>query len=76
MLRTLAGDQERFEKTYFEHFKGYYFTGDGCKRDKDGYYWLTGIFTCGSCASFAAGMDAMAWCFGSMQIYHNCLALL
>ncbi len=42
MLRTLAGDQERFEKTYFEHFKGYYFTGDGCRRDKDGYYWLTG----------------------------------
>ena len=43
MLRTLAGDQERFEKTYFEHFKGYYFTGDGCRRDEDGYYWLTGI---------------------------------
>ncbi|KAK9864775.1 hypothetical protein WJX84_003544 [Apatococcus fuscideae] len=42
MLRTLAGDQERFEKTYFEHFKGYYFTGDGCRRDEDGYYWLTG----------------------------------
>ena len=44
MLRTLAGDQERFEKTYFEHFKGYYFTGDGCKRDEDGYYWLTGDY--------------------------------
>ena len=43
MLRTLAGDQERFQQTYFEHFKGYYFTGDGGRRDEDGYYWLTGI---------------------------------
>jgi acetyl-CoA synthetase len=42
MMRGLAGDQERFEKTYFEMFKGYYLTGDGCRRDKDGYYWLTG----------------------------------
>ncbi|KAK9811421.1 hypothetical protein WJX72_003702 [[Myrmecia] bisecta] len=41
-MRTLAGDHERFEKTYFEIYKGYYFTGDGCRRDKDGYYWLTG----------------------------------
>ena len=41
-MRTLAGDHDRFQKTYFEHYKGYYFTGDGCRRDKDGYYWLTG----------------------------------
>ena len=41
-MRTLANDHERFQKTYFEHYKGYYFTGDGCRRDKDGYYWLTG----------------------------------
>ena len=41
-MRTLANDHQRFEKTYFEHYKGYYFTGDGCRRDKDGYYWLTG----------------------------------
>ena len=40
--RTLYGDHARFEQTYFSHFKGYYFTGDGCKRDKDGYYWITG----------------------------------
>ena len=42
MMRTLYGDHDRFEETYFSMFKGYYFTGDGCKRDKDGYYWITG----------------------------------
>jgi len=36
------GDHERFEKTYFSDYKGYYFTGDGCRRDEDGYYWITG----------------------------------
>ena len=40
--RTVWGDHERFVSTYFQHFKGYYFTGDGCRRDKDGYYWITG----------------------------------
>lgn len=42
MMRTVFGDHERFEKTYFSMFKGYYMTGDGCRRDEDGYYWLTG----------------------------------
>jgi len=41
-MRTVYGDHDRFVSTYFEMFKGYYFTGDGCKRDKDGYYWITG----------------------------------
>ena len=41
-MRTVFGDHERFVKTYFSDFKGYYFSGDGCKRDKDGYYWITG----------------------------------
>ena len=41
-MRTVYGDHERFIKTYFSDFKGYYFSGDGCKRDKDGYYWITG----------------------------------
>jgi acetyl-CoA synthetase len=41
-MRTVYGDHERFEKTYFEMFKGLYFTGDGCRRDEDGYYWITG----------------------------------
>uniref|UniRef100_A0A0D6R8L0 acetate--CoA ligase n=2 Tax=Araucaria cunninghamii TaxID=56994 RepID=A0A0D6R8L0_ARACU len=41
-FRTLYGDHERYETTYFKPFKGYYFSGDGCSRDKDGYYWLTG----------------------------------
>ncbi|KAL4310854.1 hypothetical protein GQ457_01G037810 [Hibiscus cannabinus] len=41
-FRTLYGDHERYETTYFRPFPGYYFTGDGCSRDKDGYYWLTG----------------------------------
>lgn len=36
------GDHERFEKTYFKAFPGYYFTGDGARRDQDGYYWVTG----------------------------------
>jgi acetyl-CoA synthetase len=36
------GDHERFEKTYFSDYKGYYFSGDGCRRDADGYYWITG----------------------------------
>ena len=41
-MRTIYGDHERFETTYFQQYKGYYFTGDGCRRDEDGYYWITG----------------------------------
>ncbi|QPM89092.1 acetate--CoA ligase [Pseudooceanicola algae] len=41
-MRTVWGDHERFEKTYFSDYKGYYFAGDGCRRDGDGYYWITG----------------------------------
>jgi len=41
-MRTLYGDHERFEETYFKMYPGYYFTGDGCTRDEDGYYWVTG----------------------------------
>jgi acetyl-CoA synthetase len=40
--RTIWGDHERFKQTYFSQYKGYYFTGDGCTRDEDGYYWITG----------------------------------
>jgi acetyl-CoA synthetase len=40
--RTVWGDHPRYVKTYFEHFAGLYFTGDGCKRDERGYYWITG----------------------------------
>jgi acetyl-CoA synthetase len=40
--RTLYGDHDRFIDTYFKNFPGYYFTGDGARRDKDGYYWITG----------------------------------
>jgi acetyl-CoA synthetase len=42
MMRTVFRDHERFEQTYFSTFKGMYFTGDGCRRDEDGYYWITG----------------------------------
>ncbi|XP_077315105.1 acetyl-coenzyme A synthetase, cytoplasmic isoform X1 [Lithobates pipiens] len=42
LMRTVYGNHERFETTYFKKFPGYYVTGDGCKRDKDGYYWITG----------------------------------
>jgi len=42
MMRTLYGDHERFFQTYFSMYKGKYFTGDGCRRDEDGYYWITG----------------------------------
>ncbi len=41
-MRTVYKDHERFVKTYFSDYKGYYFSGDGCKRDSDGYYWITG----------------------------------
>ncbi len=41
-MRTVYGDHERFFQTYFSTFPGYYFTGDGCRRDEDGYYWITG----------------------------------
>jgi len=41
-MRTVYGDHERFVQTYFTTYKGYYFTGDGCRRDEDGYYWITG----------------------------------
>ena len=40
--RTIYGDHERFEQTYFSAYKNTYFTGDGCRRDEDGYYWITG----------------------------------
>ncbi len=42
IMRTLYGDHERFFQTYFSMYPGKYFTGDGCKRDEDGYYWITG----------------------------------
>lgn len=42
MMRTLWKDHERFVQTYFSVYKGYYFTGDGCRRDADGYYWISG----------------------------------
>lgn len=41
-MRTIFGDHERFEQTYFSTYKGLYFTGDGARRDEDGYYWITG----------------------------------
>ncbi len=41
-MRTVYGDHERFFETYFSQYPGYYFTGDGCRRDEDGYYWITG----------------------------------
>jgi acetyl-CoA synthetase len=42
MMRTVYGDHQRFIDTYFKAFPGKYFTGDGCRRDRDGYYWITG----------------------------------
>ncbi|XP_069587160.1 acetyl-coenzyme A synthetase, cytoplasmic-like [Ranitomeya imitator] len=42
IMRTVYGNQERFENTYFRKFPGYYVAGDGCRRDKDGYIWITG----------------------------------
>jgi acetyl-CoA synthetase len=42
MMRTLYGDHARFADTYFRQYPGYYFTGDGARRDEDGYYWITG----------------------------------
>ncbi|MBU0994261.1 MAG: acetate--CoA ligase [Proteobacteria bacterium] len=41
-MRTVYGDHRRFEQTYFIMYDGYYFSGDGCRRDEDGYYWITG----------------------------------
>jgi len=41
-MRTIWGDHDRFFQTYFTQYPGYYFTGDGCRRDADGYYWITG----------------------------------
>lgn len=41
-MRSVYGDHERFFETYFSTYPGYYFTGDGCRRDEDGYYWITG----------------------------------
>ncbi len=41
-MRTIYGDHDRFVDTYFSQYKGYYFSGDGCRRDEDGYYWITG----------------------------------
>jgi len=42
MMRTVYGQHRRFKETYFSAFPGLYFTGDGCRRDEDGYYWITG----------------------------------
>ena len=41
-MRTVWGDHRRFFETYFTAYPGLYFTGDGCRRDEDGYYWITG----------------------------------
>src|SRR5688500_1844612 len=41
-MRSVYGDHQRFMDTYFQQYKGLYFTGDGCRRDEDGYYWITG----------------------------------
>jgi len=41
-MRTIYGDHQRFYETYFSTYPGYYFTGDGCRRDEDGFYWITG----------------------------------
>ena len=41
-MRSIYGNHLRFEETYFDQYKGYYFTGDGCRRDEDGYFWITG----------------------------------
>ena len=41
-MRTVYGDHDRFEVTYFSSFDGYYCTGDGARRDEHGYYWITG----------------------------------
>ncbi len=41
-MRTVWGDHQRFMETYFQQYPGYYFSGDGCRRDEDGYYWITG----------------------------------
>tara|TARA_X000001036_G_scaffold348575_1_gene328938 strand:- start:136 stop:657 length:522 start_codon:yes stop_codon:yes gene_type:complete len=41
-MRSIYGDHKRFVETYFSQFPGYYFTGDGARRDVDGYYWITG----------------------------------
>ena len=41
-MRTVFGDHERFKSTYFQAYPGLYFSGDGARRDKDGYYWITG----------------------------------
>ena len=41
-MRTVYGDHQRFIDTYFSQVPGYYFTGDGARRDEDGYYWITG----------------------------------
>jgi acetyl-CoA synthetase len=41
-MRTVYGDHDRFEMTYFASFKGFYATGDGARRDEHGYYWITG----------------------------------
>jgi acetyl-CoA synthetase len=41
-MRTVYGDHQRFIETYFKTYRGKYFTGDGCRRDEDGYYWITG----------------------------------
>ncbi len=41
-MRSVYGDHQRFEETYFSQYKGYYFSGDGCRRDEDGFYWVTG----------------------------------
>lgn len=42
MLRDVWGNTERFKSTYLERFPGYYYTGDGARRDEDGYYWILG----------------------------------
>jgi hypothetical protein len=63
-IRGVYGDQERYEATYFAPYKGYYFSGDGARRDADGYYWITGAlhFACRVTSLFSLLRDTRTAC--------------
>jgi acetyl-CoA synthetase len=73
-LRTVYGDHDRYETNYFKPFPGYYFSGDGARRDKDGYIWITGRV---DDVINVSGHRWAVWCVRLVAClwYHHCVVV-
>ena len=75
-MRTVYGNQERFESTYFSRFPGYYMSGDGARRDADGYLWITGrVDDMLNCSGKYINTYLLCTDFQSTESYASCLLI-